>query len=128
MELWDESNPEEEGWVFNQSGTFLDLPNHPPTPLLYPPKAYKSKSKSFPILQGNLNIWAFVIQVTKEIEATNWRLGPCPNLPVELKKALKSLRMNRNIIIKPSDKDGNLVIMNVEGYEKMCYDIIHNGD
>lgn len=32
------------------------------------------------------------------------------------------------MIVKPSDKGGNIVIMNRQGYEKMCYDIIKNRD
>lgn len=73
MKLWDESNPEQEGWTFNAPGAVLGASTHPHpcTPTFDPPKSYKSKSQSFPVLQGNPNIWAFVIQVTKEIEATN---------------------------------------------------------
>lgn len=131
MELWDDSNPEEEGWVFNPSGesvgesqdqSTLPLPC-PPRVDFGTPQVYKLKSKSFPILQGNSNIWAFV---TKEIESTNWQTGPQSNLPKHQKQALKTLSSNKNIVVKPFDKGGNLIIMYVEQYEKMCYDIIQN--
>lgn len=111
MDLWDESNPEEEGWVFNPSGVSMSASQKHPTctPPVPPtagvvfgtPKSYKPRSISFPVLQGNSNIWAFVIQVTKEKEAANWQTGPQSNLPKYLKQALKTLNSNKIIVIKP---------------------------
>lgn len=138
MDLWDESNPEEVGYVFNPSGVGSGVPCTLPMvtrPFLLnilgsfsfgAPKTYKPKSRSFPILQGNSNIWAFMIQVTKEIESTNLQQGSAPNLSKNFKQALHNLSSNKNIVIKPSDKGGNLVIMDTDQYERMCYDIILN--
>lgn len=83
------------------------------------PTLYKLKSKSFLIVQGNPNIWAFVIQVTMEIEVNNRRSGPHPNLPSHLRQAIQVLKSNKHIVIKLLDKGGNLVIMNTEGSEEM---------
>lgn len=127
MELWDESNPEEEDWTFNAPRMGCSASSHSShIPVFNLPKSYKPKSKCFSILQGIPNIWAFVIQVTKEIEITNWRLGPNPKLAFHLKRALKSLKTNKNIIVKPSDKGENLVITDTESCESICYDIIRN--
>lgn len=128
MELWDESNPEEEGWTHLVPWVNPGKSVHSQLrkPIFVPPKTYKPKSKSFPVLQGNPNIWAIVLQVTKDIEAINWKSGPLPNLPSNLKRALNSLPNNDNLVVKPSNKGGKTVILNREGYEKMCYDTIHN--
>lgn len=108
MEVWDKSNPEEEGDVATISGQTPDIPLLPNVHDHFPPKSYKPKSKSFPILQGNSNIWAFVIQVYKAIEATNWKLGPHLNLPLLLRQTIKFLRTNKHKMIKPSDKGSTL--------------------
>lgn len=62
MDLWDERNPEEAGYVFNPSGEGSGVPCTRPTvtrPFLLntrgscsfgAPKTYKHKSRSFPIL------------------------------------------------------------------------------
>lgn len=67
-----------------------------------------------------------MLQVTKEIESSNWQQGSASNLSKNLKQALHNLSFNKNIVIKPSDKGGNLVIMDTDQYERMCYDIILN--
>lgn len=97
-------------------------------PVYVVPKTYKPKSRSFPVLKGNPNNWAFVLQVTKETEAINWKSGPPSNLSPNLKVALNSIRNNDDMIVKPSNKGGNIVIMDRLGYEKMCYDILQNRD
>lgn len=68
----------------------------------------------FPLLNTNPNIWAFVQQTTKEIENMNLGNHGHMNLSQAQKQAIKSLQNNSDIIIKPADKGGNLVIMNVD--------------
>lgn len=62
MELWEESNPSDE---------LLEKPplNSSSSPQIDgffpPPHLYKAKSRFFPVLQGNPNVWAFTQQVTR---------------------------------------------------------------
>ena len=43
---------------------------------------------------------------------------PRYNISVKERKAIKNLRQNNNIIIKPADKGGAIVILNKEDYIK----------
>ena len=38
--------------------------------------------------------------------------------------ALESLTKNKNIVIMPSDKDGSIVVLDKEKYDKACLDIL----
>lgn len=75
---------------------------------------------------NNPNIWAFVQQTTKEIENTVWSKTGQDNLSLMHRKALVYLQKNVDIVIKPTEKGGNLVIMNRENYEQMCMIILLN--
>ena len=44
------------------------------------------------------------------------------NLSPDERQALKTLANDQNIVIKPADKGGAIVIMNIEDYEKACND------
>lgn len=41
-------------------------------------------------------------------------------------RALEEWRRNKSLIVKPADKDGNIVLMERPFYLKMCYDILSN--
>ncbi|CAJ0961582.1 unnamed protein product [Ranitomeya imitator] len=47
-----------------------------------------------------------------------------PNLTYSERKSLNDLRNNTSLVIKPSDKGGNTVIMDHENYTKMCMSIL----
>ncbi|XP_040189948.1 extracellular calcium-sensing receptor-like [Rana temporaria] len=66
--------------------------------------------------------------VTKAIEAANWKTGVTPNLSRNLRTALNTIRNNDDLVIKPSDKGGNIVVMDRACYEDMCYKILNNRD
>lgn len=91
-----------------------------------PPASFKPKSTNFPNLSTNPNIWAFVQQVTNTIEGLNLNSSYPSNLTPALIKAIKSLQNHPELIIKPADKGGNVVVMDVPFYEQMCLDILNN--
>lgn len=91
-----------------------------------PPLSFRPKSRIFPLLNTNPNIWAFVQQTTKAIEDLNLKSQGHSNLSQTQKQVIKSLQINSEIIIKCADKGGNLVIMNTTQYEIMCKNILTN--
>lgn len=76
MELWEEGNIDETEYL-EAEHIWSDNDNPglslSPSPIISTPKDYKPKSKVFPTLQGNPNVWAFTNQVTKEICQTKWK-------------------------------------------------------
>lgn len=95
MELWDEGHIDET--EYSEAEHFwsdLDgsLPLHASPSILSIPRDYKPKSRVFPNLQGNPNVWAFTNQVTKEICHTKWRGLSQSNLTPTQKDALISLQ------------------------------------
>ena len=46
------------------------------------------------------------------------------NLTPKQRIALESLTKNKNIVIMPSDKDGSIVVLDKEKYDKACLDIV----
>lgn len=99
-----------------------------PWSLLPPPTSFKPKSRNFPNLSTNPNLWAFVQQVTTAIEGMNPTSSSPSNLSPALTKALKSLQNHPELVIKPADKGSNVVVMDVPFYEHMCHDILNNHD
>lgn len=132
MELWEEGNIDQTNLVEAENLDRVSVSPSPTSPLLsstsvtFTRKDYKSKSRTFPDLQGNPNIWAFTKQVTQEIGQTKWKDLSQSNLTANQRIALSSLQQNKNIIIKPSDKGGNLVVMDVNQYEHMVLALLQN--
>lgn len=78
---------------------------------------YKRKSTTFPPLNLSPNINAFTSQVTKELRDLQQSPDKNPNLDPKLRKALKSLQENSDIIIiKLANKGGNNVILDKTQY------------
>lgn len=113
MELWEEGGLEEDD-LLEADSLLLGADSPSPLPpssiptslprLLSKPREYKPKSRTFPTLQGNLNVWAFTNQVTREITQTKWKDVSRSNLTTSQLEALKLLLSNKDIVIKPSDK------------------------
>lgn len=40
--------------------------------------------------------------------------------------ALKQLKAQTEVVIKPTDKRGNIVLMSHQQYQHMCYDVLNN--
>lgn len=89
---------------------------------------YRKKSKKFPSLKTNPTLWMFVQQVSREINGlTTKKINPYnSNLSNQQMKALRNLERNKKIVIKPPDKEGNIVLMDNIKYEQMCHNLIHN--
>lgn len=132
MELWNEGHIDEidlaEAYSL-QSGQSAPVPFHSnpsPPPILSTPKNYKPRSTTFPALQGNPNVWAFTQQVTNKIRKTKWKGLTQSNLTLAQKEALRSLQQETRVTIKPSDKGGNLVVMDNSQYESMVMKLLQN--
>lgn len=91
-----------------------------------PPLSLKPKSLTFAMLINNPNIWAFVQQMTSEITKMDFGNRSANNLSLRHRQALKSLQNNSSLVVKLADKGGNVVIMDVENYKCMCWDILNN--
>ena len=50
------------------------------------------------------------------------------NLTPQQRQALQDLATDKSIIIKPSDKCGKIVIMDVEDYDKACLETLTNSE
>lgn len=87
---------------------------------------YKAKSMAFPPLNMNPNIHAFYKQACLEIEKMHENAGFLDKTLRDQQMTLKSRQSNRNIIIKPADKGGNIVIQNTHQYVAMCEKILTN--
>uniref|UniRef100_A0A8C5LPP9 Reverse transcriptase domain-containing protein n=1 Tax=Leptobrachium leishanense TaxID=445787 RepID=A0A8C5LPP9_9ANUR len=88
---------------------------------------FKQKTRFTPSFSDFSNLEVFVNLVTSEIESIkNKDLTWESNLSKSEQLALKELQDVRNIVIKQSDKGGNLVIMDRNDYIAMC--MLHLND
>lgn len=86
--------------------------------------AVKKRSTQFLSLHANSNIWTFLTQTTKEIELSIFPKLVGHNLSQAHRTALSNLSGNPHLVIKPSDKGGNMVVMDELQYRNMCWDIL----
>lgn len=86
----------------------------------------KKKSTKFPPLHTNSNIWAFLAQTTKKVEKATLPRSTHANLTYAQRVALDNLSNQSEMVIKPSDKGRNVVIMGELFYRNMCWDILKN--
>ncbi|KAM5140434.1 alpha-2-macroglobulin-like protein 1 [Mantella aurantiaca] len=88
------------------------------SPLLdpLPISGLKNKSTRIPSISTNRHIQMFFELVSKDIRTLNWSTLARDNLSRGERRALGELEHNRDIVIKPSDKGGNVVIWKVEAY------------
>lgn len=124
MSLWEEGCTDGDDSLdpTNLEAAALGAPPFPP------PVSFKPKSVNFPNLSTNPNIWAFVQQVTNTIEGLNFNSAYPSNLTLAQIRAIKSLQNHPELTIKPADKGGNVVVMDVPFYEQMCLNILNNLD
>lgn len=97
--------------------------SEPPVPIA---QMCKKKSDNVTPLSTNSNVLAFVKLTGSEIHKINTSRTSQDNLSKAEREALKSLADNSTITIKPSDKGGNVVIMNKENFVDMCNKILNN--
>lgn len=72
-----------------------------------------------------LAIWAFPHRSIKDLKCQKWQ-NILSNLSPNQVRALRQLQRGTDIIIKPSDNSGNIVLMSHAQYQSMCYDVLNN--
>ena len=86
------------------------------------------KSKFCPPVVGIApEILAFeqaVVKATEEIDASS--IHTFHNLSTIEREAIKSLQQNKNLVIKPADKGGAIVLMSKEDYQLECRRLLSN--
>ena len=101
-----------------QSATDTDLDEEPeeesPHKLLRPSKGYKPEDHE---MDPNIMRYKTTVLNEMKIELGN-RKNPRFNTTKQERKAMRSLKRNQDIIIKPADKGGAIVILNREDYIK----------
>lgn len=84
----------------------------------------KPRSKNTPPISQYKLIDTFVELVTSDLQKLKDIRKPLFNLSKNENDGLKSLIENENLIIKPSDKGGNIVLMDRPYYVKMVNDLL----
>ncbi|KAM4038417.1 uncharacterized protein ACNLHF_016739 [Anomaloglossus baeobatrachus] len=89
----------------------------------------KKKSEKQPP-RGDLDSVDIFLKVVAEDlrELSDMRSKVPPNLIKVEMDALMTLAKRKDLVFKPSDKGGNIVVMNHEMYQKMCYSILRDRD
>lgn len=98
--------------------------------VISPPLSHlKPMSKMTPPFVQYKHLDVFVNMVTEDIKKIKPRGGrKHTNLSKEDKQALGKLKENEDIILKPSDKGGNIVIQNKEDYKAMVMKLLSDKD
>lgn len=88
----------------------------------------KKKSDKFPALALNANVQAFVKLTSNEIQNLKIKKATPSNLSVEEQDTdtLSNVTANPMITVKPSDKGGNILIMDNVKYVSICTRILNN--
>lgn len=89
---------------------------------IQPINRFKWKSRQFPDL---LTCPAFLHQSIIDLKKKHGKKIP-PNLNRRQMQALKSLQKRTDMVVKPSDKGGNIVKMTQTHYQAMCHTILDN--
>lgn len=85
----------------------------------------KLKSRSFPDLMMCPPVWAFFYESIQSLKKEQWSVVPS-NLTQKQSRAVIKLQKNPDLIIKQSDKGGNLVLMTHQQYQTMCLKVLLN--
>lgn len=92
------------------------------------PLPFRGKSTKFPQLQNFPHLLAFLQKVTDDVNKLTFTIDPDSNLSLEQTRALRELASIKTLVIKPSDKGGNIVLMDSKQYEAMYLDLLRNQD
>lgn len=93
---------------------------------LKPKSTLKNKSDQFPPLSTNQNMMAFLKLVSWDLKQISIKAQSKDNLTPLERQALQDLSKNYSLVVKPSDKAGNIVLMNNDQYITMCKKILNN--
>lgn len=75
------------------------------------------KSTKMPPFRKNRWLGVFLDLVQDDLTKVNWQRGRKDNLDPEQRRALRELKEAPNLVIKKSDKGGNVVLLSTEYYE-----------
>ncbi|XP_071999215.1 uncharacterized protein [Engystomops pustulosus] len=76
------------------------------------------KSKAFPPFSGHPNIELFVQLVSRDLYKLSRNGEKTQNCTLAQRRAIDQLAKMRDVVIKPSDKGGNVVVWPVKAYER----------
>ena len=93
---------------------------------------FKTASNSTAPLGRNNNLDSYIHKIEKELDFLVHDLNSSKvklhdNLSSNQRRALHDLKRNNDIVIKPSDKGGSIVIMNKDNYMKETCTHLHDG-
>lgn len=91
-----------------------------------PKSTLKKKSDQFPAPSSNPNAATFLKLVSRDLNKIPLKANPKDNMTHLEKQALKDSSKNYSLVIKPSDKGGNIVVMDNDQYVAMCNKILQN--
>lgn len=78
----------------------------------------KTRSTSMPQFCKNKWLGVFLDFVQEDLQKVNWMAIGSDNLMKDERKALTELQNDESVIIKPSDKGGNVVLLSAKLYER----------
>ena len=78
-------------------------------------------------LGRNNNLDSYIHKIEKKHDLNTSRVKLQDNPSSNQRKALHDLKCNNNIVIKPADKGGSIVIMDKDNYMKETYTQLHDG-
>ncbi|PIO35638.1 hypothetical protein AB205_0077340 [Aquarana catesbeiana] len=112
--------------IFYQQFFTFSVNHNTPTPVREPvSKPFRLRSGRFPDLMTCPSIWTFLQATIRDLKQQHWH-AISPNLNNSQTKAIKSLKKRSDIVIKQSDKGGNIVLMTHSQYQSMCLTILNN--
>lgn len=118
MELLHENGCLEDNIEFDfETSEFLEVMY---TTLELEPLSFRKKSTNFPQLQNFPCLSAFTQKVSAEIEDLDVRVCDSSNLTQQQSKALQELLEEESLVIKPSDKGGNIEIRSRDLHMSIC--------
>lgn len=91
-----------------------------------PTLMFKKASTTFPSSSINPNVAVFLKQTIHDICKLSQSKFKPRNLSYDENQVLHHLTKNSKIVIKPSDRGGNVVVMNNDDYTSMCLNILEN--
>lgn len=112
----------------NDTMSHNNIPTSVPGPSPIPTNnQFKPKSRHFPDLSQNPQIWTFLQNVVSDIKhmdtPSRWK-----NLTSTQRQAISRIHNHPDVIVKPADKGGNIVLLTRSFYEAMCIRILSNKD
>lgn len=91
-----------------------------------PKNPLRAKSQRFPDLMINPSIWAFLMGTINDVKKMNV-MPKHRNLTLAQAQAITQLENHPDLVIKPTDKGGNIVLMTKADYKQMVSYVTRHG-